>query len=259
MASNRDKLRAASKRNMQDSKTILEQPTLVTNMVNQLNTVNQTPESTESIESVESIKPSENIVQSVTPTLSAAIETIEKPERNGAVEAETIKTNFDSEMEVSNEPEALGEPETIGESETNVNDNETLKFEKATGVPPINLDDYAESDCILTVLMLPDVEKFLTRTANRLRIPVKTLFKTIMVNAVKNGEIIDPDDELLNQYRTYQRYQTRRSISTSSKLRDELKELAALNEIRYSPLFLTQFIKQCLELQNYNQKKITIN
>ena len=212
MASNRDKLRAASKRNMQDSKTILEQPTLVTNMVNQLNTVNQTPESTESIESVESIKPSENIVQSVTPTLSAAIETIEKPERNGAVEAETIKTNFDSEMEVSNEPEALGEPETIGESETNVNDNETLKFEKATGVPPINLDDYAESDCILTVLMLPDVEKFLTRTANRLRIPVKTLFKTIMVNAVKNGEIIDPDDELLNQYRTYQRYQTRRSI-----------------------------------------------
>ena len=253
MASNRDKLRAASKRNMQDSKTILEQPTLVTNMVNQLNTVNQTPESTESIESVESIKPSENIVQSVTPTLSAAIETIEKPERNGAVE--TIKTNFDSEMEVSNEPEALGEPETIGESETNVNDNETLKFEKATGVPPINLDDYAESDCILTVLMLPDVEKFLTRTANRLRIPVKTLFKTIMVNAVKNGEIIDPDDELLNQYRTYQRYQTRRSISTSSKLRDELKELAALNEIRYSPFISYTIHKAMLRAAELQSKE----
>lgn len=255
MASNRDKLRAASKRNMQDSKTILEQPTLVTNMVNQLNTVNQTPESTESIESVKSIKPSENIVQSVIPTLSAAIETIEKPERNGAVEAETIKTNFDSEMEVSNEPEALGEPETIGESETNVNDNETLKFEKATGVPPINLDDYAESDCILTVLMLPDVEKFLTRTANRLRIPVKTLFKTIMVNAVKNGEIIDPDDELLNQYRTYQRYQTRRSISTSSKLRDELKELAALNEIRYSPFISYTIHKAMLRAAELQSKE----
>ena len=109
MASNRDKLRAASKRNMQDSKTILEQPTLVTNMVNQLNTVNQTPESTESIESVESIKPSENIVQSVTPTLSAAVKTTETPEKNCAVEDETIKTNFDSETEASNEPEALGE------------------------------------------------------------------------------------------------------------------------------------------------------
>lgn len=255
MASNRDKLRAASKRNMQDSKTILEQPTLVTNMVNQLNTVNQTPESTESIESVESVKPNESIVQPATPTLSAAIETIEKPERNGAVEAETIKTNFDSEMEVSNEPEALGEPETIGESETNVNDNETLKFEKATGVPPINLDDYAESDCILTVLMLPDVEKFLTRTANRLRIPVKTLFKTIMVNAVKNGEIIDPDDELLNQYRTYQRYQTRRSISTSSKLRDELKELAALNEIRYSPFISYTIHKAMLRAAELQSKE----
>lgn len=249
MASNRDKLRAASRKNAQEHKTTSNQPTLVSDMVNQLNENNA-----EFMNAPVEEKPSQEKVE---PVVEAPVEVpveVKEPEAVSQAEENTSQEVKEPETvdAAKEEPEATsqGDAPAITPEEKSSQDD---AFESIAGVPMISIEKYAEDNCLISLQVAPEINAFLAKTASKLRIPIKTYFKIIMANEIASGEIAD--DDLVDSYRVPQHGAVRRGISTNINLREDIKELAAANSMKYTPFMTYVIHKAMLNAQKIAQQK----
>ena len=208
MASNRDKLRAMSKKNLEEQKQMVEQPTLVTGVVNQLN-ANITEETNEPVSNQDEVLQEEvaEPVEEVTP----------QPEEELIVMLETpIEEKTPTEKKADKPP---------------VPKKSSPKKEKKAAEKPKT--EYTGREVTVTLLLSEEVNEFLTYKSIELRIPAKKFFKDLMINEIENGVLVE--DALTKSYRKVQHDTVKRSIPVNEDLKEAIKETAIKYHMKYTP------------------------
>lgn len=217
MSSSREKLRAMSKKNLAEQKQVENQPTLVSDMINQLNESKpgHTP-----LESNTKSQISEKKEQHETPKVPAQVE-LEAPN----------KTDSPKEETESNKMSASQKTKEIKKKPSEHKENITSVLQ--------NNDKYNGKEVTITLLLSEEVEEYLTFKALELRVPVKKLFRELMINEIENGTLIE--DDLTKAYRKVQHNTVKKSIPVNEDLKEAIKETAIKYHMRYTP-FMTYVI-----------------
>ena len=231
MASNRDRLREASMRNSEAQKTSIVQETLVSNIANAgIDAKNNTEEEKTSI--VEKLEA--NSVEK--PAQKTQFEDISPEIPN---ETETPKENIPKPLE-NNGPEKEKK-----KSSTDKKNSKSQKTEKKPEESKLE-DKYNGSESNVTLILLPEVRDYLERTPVKRRVPMKTFFKSLLLNELSNGKDTDAP-ELAEQYRQTQHNTVRKSVPVEINLQEDAKDAAANYGMRYTNFMAYVIHKAMLE------------
>jgi len=240
MASSREKLRAMSKKNLEDQTMVTNQPTLVSSVVNQLN--NERPvEEKANVASDVINKPVTEEVEGIIEGSNSITVTEGSNEATDGSESATAT----SVTEASDGTTKVSEDATVAENATDV----IKGYESVT--KGSEDEKYAGREVTVTLLLSDEANEFLTYKAIDLRIPVKKYFKELMINEIENGILVE--DGLTKTYRKVQHDTIKKSVPVNEDLKESIKEAAIKYHMRY-----TAFMAYIIDKARLSEKTVAL-
>lgn len=263
MASNRDRLKAMSKKNSEAAKQLIDVPTLISDVAERQDTV------TNEVVPVQELKEEAVEVQEPIPIEKiendlVAKESDVKIETNLNKELDTqadldVEKNIPSEDIVSFEDkkeddlnnntqisEAMSSP-TV----TPIEEDKNLSEEADSNPETISLSEkYQGPEVIISLLLQPESNNYLTYKAMDLRISSKQLLKDLLIKELEHGY---KEDDLCPLYRRTQHQTIKRSIVIDKQLKEDIQETAIKYRMRYTAFISYVIYKAYINDSEYKE------
>ena len=262
MAGNRDRLRSMSKKNVQEVEKVKDVPTLISDVAerdedtaeNKTQDVSETNSEEKSNDIQEDVKETlldsnresqnesqindESILQPEFMNLPVEEENLKVQENVPAVEEKSnTAENTDNEADIQQ-----GQDNLDGHTEVNNAEPENKSEQDVTNKIAVVYDEcqsgieglekkYQGPEVIISLLLRPEANNYLTYKAMDLRISAKQLLRNLLIKELAKGYI---EDGLCPKFRTTQHQTIKRSIVIDKQLKEDIMDVSIKYRMKYT-------------------------